>query len=246
VSLARSRSSWEDLGTVDPYWAILSRPEKRHGLWQEEEFFETGQAEVAQLMQSIDELGLQGRKRVLDFGCGVGRLSRSLARYFDQVIGIDISRPMIFRGAALDTHKQCSFVISDSTTLPLTSNSFDLVLSTIVLQHIPQQSVIRKYIEEFVRVLSPSGLAVVQLPSHIPLRRRLQGRRRLYSWLRATGISEHVLYNRFRLHPIPMNHLPEEEVRSIFERSQCRLIRTVKDGCSGPHIESRTYYARKG
>jgi len=152
---------------------------------------------------------------------------------------------MVFRATALNRTGNCAFTVSNSAALPFTSQTFDLVLSAIVLQHVPDRRAIRNYIAEFSRVVRPGGLIVMQLPNHIPLRRRLQARRRLYAWLRALGISEVVLYNQLRLHPIPMHHLPEDEVRSIFASGQCRVVKSVSDGRAGAHIESRTYYVTK-
>ncbi len=246
MSLARSRMDWEEMGTLDPCWAILSQPEKRNGRWELADFLATGETEIAQVMRQAEQFGFPKRHdRALDFGCGMGRLTWALAHHFDHVTGIDISRPMVFRATALNRTGNCAFTVSNSAALPFTSQTFDLVLSAIVLQHVPDRRAIRNYIAEFSRVVRPGGLIVMQLPNHIPLRRRLQARRRLYAWLRALGISEVVLYNQLRLHPIPMHHLPEDEVRSIFASGQCRVVKSVSDGRAGAHIESRTYYVTK-
>ncbi len=246
MSLARSRRHWEDMGALDPCWAILSEPDKRDGRWQLDEFFATGEAEVSQLMHEVQQLGFfVPRGHALDFGCGVGRLTRALGHYFDRVTGIDISHSMVSRASSLDTGGECTFVVNGSAKLPFRSQVFDFVLSAIVLQHVPEQKVIRSYIAEFARVLKPTGLIVMQLPSYVPWRRRLEARRRLYTWLRLIGISEAILYHRFRLHPILMNYLPESEVYAILEQNQCRVLMSVPDHRAGPHISSRTYYATK-
>ena len=246
MSLSRSRMDWEEMGILDPCWAILSQPEKRNGRWKLADFLATGDAEIAQVMLQAKQFGFpMGRARALDFGCGMGRLTWALSSYFDHVTGIDISRPMVFKASALNRGGNCAFIVSNSVALPFTSQTFDLVLSAIVLQHVPDKRAIRNYIAEFARVIRPGGLIVMQLPNHIPLRRRLQARRRLYAWLRALGISEDVLYNQLRLHPIPMHHLPEDEVNSIFELGRCRILKSVSDGRAGTHIESRTYYVTK-
>jgi 2-polyprenyl-3-methyl-5-hydroxy-6-metoxy-1,4-benzoquinol methylase len=246
MNLTRSRIHWEDMGALDPCWAILSEPDKRDGRWQLDEFFATGEAEVSQLMHKVQQLGFfVPHGHALDFGCGVGRLTRALCRHFDRVTGIDISRSMVSRASSLHTDGKCTFVVNGSAMLPFQSEVFDFVLSAIVLQHVPEQKAIRSYVAEFARVLKPAGLMVIQLPSYIPWRRRLEARRRLYTWLRLIGISEAILYHRLRLHPIPMNYLPEGEVRAILERNQCRVLMSVPDNRAGAHIASRTYYASK-
>jgi len=85
----------------------------------------------------------------------------------------------------------------------------------------------------------------MQLPSYVPLRRRLQARRRLYAWLRSAGIPERVLYDQLRLHPIPMNFLPEREVIATVAGAGGEVLRAVADQRAGPHITSRTYYVSR-
>ncbi len=246
MTLARSRIHWDDLASLDPCWAILSRPEKRYGKWKLDEFFATGESEIAALLDNARQTGVAfGSARVLDFGCGIGRLTRALAARFDQVTGVDISHSMIAQAVTLVRRNNCAFVLNSYDALPFSSNAFDLVLSAIVLQHVPEQHAVRNYIAEFARVLKPSGMLVVQLPSHIPPRRRLQMRPRLYSWLRAAGFPENLLYRRLCLHPIPMNFLPEIEVKKILEVNRCQVVKIVSDDRAGPHIESRTYFATK-
>jgi SAM-dependent methyltransferase len=179
MSLVRSRIHWDDLAMLDPCWAILSQPEKRHGKWGIKEFFATGADEVSELMNSARQLGLPHEFcRALDFGCGIGRLTHALSSFFGHVTGVDISQPMISRAAALVGKSNCSFVVNSTEFLPFNTETFDLVLSTIVLQHVPDQQAIRNYLAEFGRVLKPSGMLVVQLPSYIPRRRRIQLRPR--------------------------------------------------------------------
>src|SRR5436190_168234 len=82
------------------------------------------------------------------------------------------------------------------------AGAFDLVLSSVVLQHVPRREWIEGYLREFVRVLAPGGAIVFTLPSHIPLVFRAQWRRRLYRALRHAGGSADTLYRRLRLQPI--------------------------------------------
>ncbi len=41
MSLKRHKQDWEDLGTVDPLWAIHSQPNRKFGKWDINEFFTT-------------------------------------------------------------------------------------------------------------------------------------------------------------------------------------------------------------
>src|SRR5215472_11150790 len=69
---------WEEMAK-NPLWAVLTG--KRD--WDLNEFFATGAADAESLFAVCDRLGLpQRRNRALDFGCGVGRVTRHLAARF--------------------------------------------------------------------------------------------------------------------------------------------------------------------
>lgn len=244
--LAKSRKHWDDMGQLDPCWAILSEPGTKFGGWDLHEFLATGGEEIEALMIAGQELGLpEGRGRALDFGCGIGRLTRALGHYFTRVIGTDISESMLRQASELDPIPNISFVANSNDSLPFATCSFDLIYTAIVLQHVPQKNAVRRYVAEFVRTLKIRGLLVMQIPSYIPLRNRLQPRRRLYGWLREAGVPAKILYNKLGLHPIPMTFLPEEEVRAIVDRNGGKVLKAVPDSRAGSHISSRTYYVTK-
>jgi SAM-dependent methyltransferase len=246
MSLSKSKQHWEDMGDLDPYWSILTEPGTKHGNWDIAKFFATGTDEISGLMSAAEKLDLPRQRRwALDFGCGVGRLTRALGPLFENVVGIDISESMLRRAIALNPQKNCQFVHNGSDSLPFPSDKFDLIYTALVLQHVPSQESIRRYIAEFVRVLKVGGLLVMQVPNHVPLRRRVQARARIYSWLRSAGLSEQLLYKRLGLHPIPMNFLPESDVVSIIDSGGGTALRIVADQRAGPHIAGRTYYVSK-
>ena len=159
---------WNEWGRRDPYWAIISRPDRRGNRWDLEEFLRTGRDEIDALLAWMQELGIAVRfGRALDFGCGVGRLTQGLARTFAECDGVDIAPSMIERAKELNQFgDRCRYHVNDRDDLALfDDNVFDLIYSDIVLQHIaPEYSA--KYVREFTRVLAPGGVAVFQLPSH--------------------------------------------------------------------------------
>jgi SAM-dependent methyltransferase len=214
--IEQHHADWEQLAELDPQWAILSSPERRFGGWEDDEFFATGELEVDALLARIEETGgTAGRHAALDFGCGVGRISRALAGHYDEVVGVDISETMLARGRELNAGiANIEFVHNSAPDLrALGERSFDLVYSTIVLQHQPTRSAARGYVQEMVRLLRPGGRLVFQIPLDIPLRHRLQPVRRAYATLRSLGVSPRTLYERLHLHPIRMQFVPEEELR---------------------------------
>lgn len=160
----QDRRTWDHLGESDPLWAILTDPQERGNRWDQETFLATGRREIDDLVRLVAERfpGMP-RSCALDFGCGVGRLSRALAAHFDHVIGVDVAASMIRRAQELNADRRnCEFILNERDDLSrVASGSVDFVYSNLVLQHI-ERPYAERYISEFVRVLSPRGLAVFQ------------------------------------------------------------------------------------
>ncbi len=160
--------TWEALARSDPLWAILSEPNKRGRHWDCDAFFGNGEQQVKELLARAEASGaLIELGSALDFGCGVGRLSRALASRFDKVIGIDISETMIKIARELNTDRpNLGFLLNKHNDLKILGDSqFDFVCSHITLQHI-RPKLAESYIREFFRVTRPGGHVYFQIPSH--------------------------------------------------------------------------------
>jgi ubiquinone/menaquinone biosynthesis C-methylase UbiE len=177
-------------------------------------------------------------------------MTRALAAHFDSCIGIDIAEEMI-RGAreANADIANVTFEVNEATDLRRFEDaSFDLVYSMIVLQHVPDRDAIGGYVREFCRVLRPGGLAVFQLPTHIPAIFRLQWRRRLYLGLRRLGVSAPVLYRRLHLLPIAMSYIPEADMVRLVESQNARMVTVDRQravGLMNTGLTSSTYYVTR-
>ncbi|HUK56434.1 MAG TPA: methyltransferase domain-containing protein [Nitrospiria bacterium] len=168
MDIKELKKHWDDLSKTDPLWAILTEPDKKGNRWSPDEFFETGRKEIDALMNHVGSLGIRlPRNKALDFGCGVGRLTQPLAEYFNEVWGVDIAAPMIDRAREYNTHGvRCRYILNDTVDLKrFPNNEFDLIYTNITLQHIGPDYT-KNYLSEFLRVLSPQGLLIFQLPSH--------------------------------------------------------------------------------
>jgi SAM-dependent methyltransferase len=248
MSLMQHRQEWEELAQMDPFWAILTFPDRKFGRWNVDEFFHTGELEIEQVMKSSSPLGRpSGNESVLDFGCGVGRLTRALAGYFEKAYGVDISENMLLKARELNqSFRNCQFILNTESHLEIfTDNAFDMVYTNKVLQHISSRKMIREYLAEFLRVLKRGGLLVFQLLSYIPVRNRIQARRRMYTWLRAFGIPERLLYERIGLHPLRANYISQEEVIFYMRALGGRILLVQPDPNLTPAIQSRHYYVTK-
>jgi SAM-dependent methyltransferase len=239
---------WEDLAEQDPLWAILSVDEKARGGWDMQEFFDTGGPEMHRIMAHARRLGHPiDTHRALDFGCGVGRVTRAMSHHFDVVVGVDISPTMLESARRLnEAYPTCEFEFNDRPDLEsFGDREFDFIYSSIVLQHVPGRETIEAYIREFVRVLRPGGLIVFQLPSAIPARYRLQPRRRAYSVLRSLGVSPSILRARLRLHPIRMNSIPEPRVVEVLDAEHADLLEVERSVSEEFGIRSCTYWVTR-
>ena len=94
---------WEEIAQEDPFWAALRSPGQKYGRWDSERFFATGEREVAEVMSHVDRFSYPRRREcALDFGCGLGRLTRSLSRRFETAVGLDISEKMVEQARELN------------------------------------------------------------------------------------------------------------------------------------------------
>ena len=174
----RQRRMWDELAALDPMWTILSRPDKVGNQWDDAEFFATGEREIDNVMSFVRSAGVVlSTDLALDFGCGIGRLTRALAKRFTSCVGYDISPVMIELATERNRDlPNCRWLVNEADDLqPFASNSVTFVYSNIVLQHL-EPAVAQSYIAEFVRVLTVGGVAVFQLPDVRPgtLRRRIR------------------------------------------------------------------------
>ena len=125
--------------------------------WEDDDFFKTGQEDIRELTRHPQFKDVDTTK-VLDFGCGIGRLSFALAPLFKNVTGTDVSQVMIDKANDWKVKKEIKnvdFIKCHGANLNVfQNNTFSFIYSNIVLQHIenPLRGEMRK---ELVRVLKP-------------------------------------------------------------------------------------------
>jgi cyclopropane fatty-acyl-phospholipid synthase-like methyltransferase len=128
----------------------------------------------------IDHTGLDPRHRLLDIGCGCGRLARELTNYFStgSYDGIDVVLPMVewcqkhigrrydnfhFHHANLkNTHYSEIGGAAENYTFPFEDATFDRVVATSVFTHLLPASA-AQYAREIARLLRREGLALITI-----------------------------------------------------------------------------------
>jgi methionine biosynthesis protein MetW len=105
--------------------------------------------------------------KILDVGCGDGRLSSHLVQLGAKVTGLDI-HPKALAQAKRNGLK--TILVDLETTWPINHSTFDLVLMLDVLEHVVD---IEHCLSEAKRVLRPGGQLIIAFPNHFDLRNRL-------------------------------------------------------------------------
>ena len=138
--------------------------------WTDEEFFASGRQTVSEEILT-DMINIcQGTEpkqmRVLEIGCGAGRVTRALAELFGEVHAVDVSAEMIAQATAALAATPNAHVYQnngmDLSVIPA-GDGFDFAFSSIVFQHIPSREVIENYVREVNRLLKPGRLFKFQV-----------------------------------------------------------------------------------
>ena len=244
----RLTKEWEDMGLYDPLWAVVSHPEKRDNQWNLNDFIQTGKITVQRYCDLINRYVHRQPPfdRVLDFGCGVGRLSRAWSACAYHVVGIDISSSMIAKAWEINTEiSNLEFIINQAQDLRVFGDgSFDLVMSHICLQHMPWR-LQELYISEFARVCRRLGIVTFQLPASGKKMFLKQIRKYVVDML-PMGLGKK--YRKWR-HGNPsvmdMFFTSPEQVELLAKQLGLELLHKEEDMSGGPDTHGYIYLFRK-
>lgn len=220
------QSDWEEFAQLDPMWAIITDKNKKYNKWNNKEFFETGKREIKNFLINVKKLNIKIKfGTALDFGCGIGRLTRALSKYFKKIYGVDISPSMIELANKYNKYPdKCDYILNDKDDLSIfKDNSFDFIYTNIVLQHIPDKKIIKNYLIEFLRILKPEGLLYFHLPT-VPDYTLIKSilcklRAYIYYLFINLGFSKKFCFSRLKITPyMYMNHVSSEEIKTILSK----------------------------
>ncbi|MGW6937284.1 class I SAM-dependent methyltransferase [Lentzea sp. NPDC054927] len=99
---------------------------------------------------------------VLDVGCGPGYLASLAAQAAPggRAVGVDVSEQMVAEARRKRASANCTFVVGKAEALDLLDASFDVVVSSLAIHHIPEDARAQAFAEMF-RVLRPGGRVLI-------------------------------------------------------------------------------------
>lgn len=153
---------WDSRAAEDPFYFIDNRLQYRNP--DLDRFWSEGERDLAHLLDSVG-VSVTAEDHVLEIGCGVGRLTRAIARQVRSVCALDVSEQMLVLARTHNSHlHNVTWIRGDGHTLSgVGSGTADACISHVVFQHIPDPQVTLSYVREIGRVLRPGGWAAFQI-----------------------------------------------------------------------------------
>ena len=186
--------------------------------WDASEYARVSELQKAMAEEALSSLNLRGTERVLDLGCGNGRITAEIAARLPlgTIVGVDSSADMIaFASNQFDPAllPNLRFEVADARRLPF-REEFDLIVSFNALHWIPEQDEALRSIRS---AMKSNGLAQLRL---VPGGKR----KSLENVIEETRLSSR--WGRyFREFHDPYLHLTPEEYGALAERNGLRVIR---------------------
>jgi SAM-dependent methyltransferase len=176
--MAEAISLEQQLENMRRDWDQRARENARHYVatgkedWSDDEFFRSGEASAeGDILNDTDNV-FQGKDpkqmRVLEIGCGAGRVTRALGRIFGEVHGVDVSGEMVqqARSAVADMPHVHVYQNNGCDLAVIPPLEFDFAYSFIVFQHVPSREIIENYVREVHRLLRPGALFKFQVQGY--------------------------------------------------------------------------------
>jgi SAM-dependent methyltransferase len=170
--LDRIGRAWSALGETEPHWSVLTDDRFRGPRLAGNlaGFLASGEDSAKGVAGMLARHGITPatHPRLVEFGCGVGRVTLPLARRFPRVTGCDISPGHLAaaRRAAADAGLREIAWWQVRTEALLPPGPCDIWYSHLVLQHNPPP-LVRHILRQAFAGLAPGGVALFQVPTHI-------------------------------------------------------------------------------
>lgn len=156
------RREWNERARKDAFHYIASWKTD----WDVKSFLGSGEEDYLKLVAPALErcaISAQGGS-MLELGCGAGRMTGSFAQRRARVYAFDISTEMLGKARKIhDGAQNIVWMVSNGEDLScVATGTMDFVFSYLVLQHLPNETLVERYISEMFRVLRPGGTALFE------------------------------------------------------------------------------------
>jgi len=157
-SKTQLKKDWELVAKSDNYMNAIAQ-----GFSEEDKFEAIGKSQFESIGEYLYKNKVTLRdKKIIEIGCGAGRITKHIANIASSIYATDISMNMLRRfkervGCIGNVTLLCTGDLSI-----FTDKSVDIVFSYLVFQHNPE-NIVEEFIKESVRVLKPGGYLIFQL-----------------------------------------------------------------------------------
>ncbi len=220
---AKTAAQWSHLGATEPHWSVLTDEKfrQRNLPSNRDEFYASGASDLEWLHCALARAGVTpGRvERLLELGCGVGRVTVHLAKHVGEVLALDISAAhlrLAEEQARAVGVGNVRFVHLQSIDDLARLGAIDFLYSRIVLQHNPPP-VIARLLGDMLGMLRPGGLGYFQVPTYA-----VGYRFRIDDYLAGRNLTN-----------IEMHVLPQRELFALVEAKGCRVLELREDDATG-------------
>lgn len=152
------RKDWEAAGKSEHFMTAIAT-----GISTEDDFEKSGGNYINWVLIEIQKLGVSmEEKRIVEVGCGAGRMTQFFMEITDFVYATDVSMEMLYRlRERLDFPSNVALIRSDGLGC-IPDEEADIIFSLLVFQHNPED-VVEQFFKDGARVLKPGGHYVFQL-----------------------------------------------------------------------------------
>ena len=226
----RLQAQWSRLGESEPFWSVLTHDEYLKSNLDQASmaaFYDTGLQHAALIDGASERTGVELRRGLcLELGCGVGRITKHLARRFERVIAVDISPGNLRQGQAMAAREglgNIEFRLLTSLDELSALAGADFFYSVITLQHNPPpiQSII---LGELLGGLNAGGAFLFQTQTH-----------------HADYSFDVSAYLRSAVDEMDMHSLPMHEIMRLLTDRGCTVLEAQQDFWTG-RFGSHTFF----
>ena len=228
----RVNAEWSKLGEEEAFWSVVTYEQFKKANLNDSvisEFYETGESNIKYIESTLRRLNIQMQFKsatCLELGCGTGRVTCSLAKVFNKVIGVDISAGNLRMAKKYASRENIEYRLIKTITDYAKIEKVDFIFTTIVLQH-NMPPIIEYLLEVMMQSLKCGGVFMFQVPT--------------YKAGYYFSMDECMSHEE----GMEMHLIPQQLIYEIIDRNDCLLREAVMYDITGNNDESMMFVVQK-